>query len=118
MHPSMELSDESGRRALTHASVNARTRPRILVAEDEWTFRSMLSWAFEVEGYRVIGVADGRKLLEVLASSMLPNTGLDPFDLVVSDVRMPGWSGLPALEDSVSQSARAADRRHHGIRQR
>ena len=99
MQPSMESNEATGRRVTPNASVNKRRRPRVLVAEDEWTFRSMLLWAFEVEGYRVVGVADGRKLLEVLASSMLPNTGLEPFDLVVSDVRMPGWSGLSALED-------------------
>ncbi len=99
MHLSVEPSESTGRRASTKASVHAPRRPRVLVAEDEWTFRAMLLWAFEVEGYRVLGVADGRKLLEVLASSMLTTTGLDPFDMVVSDIRMPGWSGLPALEE-------------------
>lgn len=44
-------------------------------------------------------MGNGPKLLEVLATSMLPNSGIQPFDLVVSDVRMPGWSGLLALED-------------------
>ena len=74
-------------------------RARVLIAEDEWAFRALLIWAFEVEGCDVATVGTGPKLLEVLGTSMMPNSGIEPFDLVVSDVRMPGWSGLPALED-------------------
>jgi len=44
-------------------------------------------------------VGDGALLLDILDSSLLPNSGIKPFDLVISDVRMPGWVGLPALEN-------------------
>jgi CheY-like chemotaxis protein len=81
------------------ASKAMRRRPRVLVAEDEWSFRILLLLAFEGEGYDVVTVGDGPKFLEVLGASMLPSSGIDPFDLVVSDVRMPGWNGLLALED-------------------
>jgi CheY-like chemotaxis protein len=75
-----------------------KRRSRVLIAEDDWAFRDMLLFAFEDEGCDVVAVGDGASLLKVLASSMLPRSGVKPFDLVVSDIRMPGWSGLPALE--------------------
>jgi CheY-like chemotaxis protein len=75
-----------------------KRRSRVLIAEDDWSFRDMLLFAFEDEGCEVVAVGDGASLLQVLASSMLPKSGVKPFDLLVSDIRMPGWSGLAALE--------------------
>lgn len=73
-------------------------RARVLVAEDDWAFRDMLLFAFEDDGCDVVAVGDGATLIEVLGSSLLPKSGVKPFDLVVSDVRMPGWRGLADLE--------------------
>jgi CheY-like chemotaxis protein len=84
-----------GRRA---ASRDGRRRARLLIAEDDWAFRDMLVWAFDEEGCEVVSVGSGADLLYVLASSMLPRSGVGRFDLVVSDLSMPGWSGLPAIE--------------------
>ncbi len=76
-----------------------RTKPaRVLIAEDDWAMRELLLWAFEADGYEVRAVASGSALLDTLASSLLSDSGVEPFDLVVSDIRMPEWSGLPALE--------------------
>jgi CheY-like chemotaxis protein len=75
-----------------------KRRARVLIAEDDWAFRDMLLFAFEDEGCDVVAVGDGASLLEVLGSSMLPKSPIKPFDLVVADIRMPGWSGLTALE--------------------
>lgn len=71
---------------------------RVLIAEDDRAFRAMLLWAFEEEGYEVVAVANGNDLLRVLGSSMLPRSGVKELDLIVSDLRMPGWSGLAGLE--------------------
>ncbi len=76
-----------------------KRRARVLIAEDDWAFRDMLLFAFEEEGYDVVAVGDGASLLDILASSWLPESSVKPFDLVVSDIRMPGWRGLPELED-------------------
>ncbi len=74
-------------------------RARVLIAEDDWAFRELLLWAFEADGYEVVGVSSGAELLDLLAASLLAHSGVSPFDLVVSDIRMPGWSGLLALEE-------------------
>lgn len=71
---------------------------RVLIAEDDWAFRDLLLFAFQEEGYDVVTVADGNDFLEVLRSSLQPQPTARPFDLVVSDIRMPGWSGLTVLE--------------------
>lgn len=73
-------------------------RARVLIAEDDRAFRIMLVWAFEENGYEVVAVANGNDMLHTLASSMLPRSGVKELDLIVSDLRMPGWSGLAGLE--------------------
>ena len=99
MRESMDSNISVDTQVHANAEAPVARRSRLLIAEDEWTFRVLLLLAFEDEGYEVVTVGNGPKLLEVLATSMLPNSGIEPFDLVVSDVRMPGWSGLLALED-------------------
>jgi CheY-like chemotaxis protein len=76
-----------------------RRHARVLIAEDDWAFRDLLLLAFEDDGYDVVAVGDGASLLDVLGTSMLPKSDIKPFDLVVSDLRMPGWAGLVALEN-------------------
>ena len=87
-------------RDASKGAIQALRRPaRVLIGEDDWVFRDMLLWAFEEDGCEVVTVGDGGSLLEVIATSLLPKSALKPFDLVVSDVRMPGAgvrAGKPA----------------------
>ena len=64
----------------------------ILVVDDEKNIRRTLQLVLEGEGYRVIGAETAEHAIEVLAS---PNT---PVDLAIFDVKLPGMSGLDALE--------------------
>jgi len=98
MHKANE--PDAGAQARPPATTDGRrsTPARVLIAEDDWAMRELLLWAFEADGYEVHSVASGPALLDTLASSLLPDSDVRPFDLVVSDIRMPGWSGLPALE--------------------
>lgn len=68
--------------------------PLILIAEDDHGMRLLVSTVLRWEGYRVHEARDGHDLLERLGSAMLAG---DRYDAVVSDVRMPGRSGLDVL---------------------
>jgi CheY-like chemotaxis protein len=76
----------------------AQHRARVLIAEDDYAFRDLLVYAFEDDGYEAVAVADGYALLETIGASLLPGTGVPPFDLVITDIRMPRWRGLATLE--------------------
>lgn len=66
---------------------------RILVAEDDAAMRELLASALGARGYQVTLVSSGTELCGLLHEA-------DPgrrFDLIVSDVRMPGSSGLDVI---------------------
>ena len=63
---------------------------QILVIDDEASMRRMLQMLFAQEGYEVQTAESGEAALEAL--------NVRPFDLVVSDIRMPGLSGLELLK--------------------
>src|ERR1022692_3208623 len=62
---------------------------RILILEDDDLLRSSLTTALELEGYEVVSVGKGVDAVELAKS--------EDFDLIVSDIRMPGMDGLDAL---------------------
>jgi len=70
---------------------------RILVAEDDGEMREMVASALRNDGYDVVEASDGGELLAQLASAASAKVH-DAFDLVVTDVRMPGSNGLHVLE--------------------
>jgi len=72
-------------------------RRRLLLAEDDAAFRTLLQVALAGDGYDVVAVTDGSELLERLSVSLSAGSANDRFDVVVSDVRMPGWTGLNVL---------------------
>ncbi len=63
---------------------------RILVVDDEKVIREILAEFLTLEGYQVASVEDGQKAIEELR--------LRPYDLVISDLKMPRVSGLQLLE--------------------
>lgn len=69
-------------------------RSHVLLAEDDTDLRRLLAGALEQEGYHVRQVGSGRELREEL--EVAPGQPL-AVDLIVSDVRMPGFSGLDVL---------------------
>lgn len=63
---------------------------RILIIEDEENLRDVLTFLFEEEGYRVEAVGDGMEGERRIMSN--------PFDLVITDIKLPGKDGLSLLE--------------------
>ncbi len=65
---------------------------RILLVEDDETFRGFLQTILEDAGHEVQTAADGLKGLRLLRR--------EDFDLVVSDMKMPGKSGLELFQET------------------
>lgn len=65
---------------------------RILLVEDDETFRSFVQTILEDEGYEVLTAEDGLIGLRLLRQ--------ESFDLVVTDLKMPGKTGLELFRDS------------------
>ena len=63
---------------------------RVLVVDDEKVIREILSEFLTMEGYVVRSVEDGERALTELR--------MRPYDLVISDLKMPRLSGLQLLE--------------------
>ncbi len=59
---------------------------RILLAEDDLAMRTYLARALEKAGYSVVAVASG--------TDALPHLRTEIFDLLVSDIVMPGIDGI------------------------
>ncbi len=78
------------------------TRPRILLGEDDADMRKLLAEALHERGYRVVECADGLSVLNKLSSLLMsPEVAAkeaEPFDLIISDIRMPGVTGLTILD--------------------
>jgi two-component system NtrC family response regulator len=62
---------------------------KILVADDDESLRRVMEFNLKQEGYDVKAVADGAQALERLKN--------ERFDLLLSDMKMPGLSGLELL---------------------
>jgi DNA-binding NtrC family response regulator len=66
--------------------------PTILVVDDEKNIRRSLEMVLSGEGYRVIEAESAERALAVLQNPSLP------VDLAIFDLKLPGMSGLEALE--------------------
>lgn len=68
--------------------------PRVLVAEDDDEIRALIATVLRHDDYTVLETGDGHEMLAIVASP----TSRNPPDIIVSDVRLPGCSGLDAIE--------------------
>jgi len=69
----------------------------ILLAEDDFEMRKMLAWSLKREGYEVVECTSGTELMEKLGLlELVPSAQV--YDLIISDIRMPGQTGLEVFE--------------------
>src|SRR5262249_37241496 len=80
-------AEAGGRRGRT-----MRASKHILIVDDEESLRVTLAANLELEGYQVTLAEDGACAVELVASTA--------FDLVVTDVRMPGPHGPEAFRET------------------
>ena len=66
-------------------------RPSLLLIDDEPTLRSALGRYFSRRGWRVADASNGATALEMLGAA---RDGHGAFDVIVSDLKMPGFSGI------------------------
>lgn len=71
---------------------------RILLADDDVAGRDLAARALEVEGHQVARAQDGQDALDQLTSAS------PPFDLLISDVQMPGLDGIGLAEKALAAS--------------
>jgi two-component system, response regulator, stage 0 sporulation protein F len=71
--------------------------PRLLLAEDDDGLRPLLAERFRAEGFEVVEAEDGSAVVEYLAESIVQNSRHPGFDLIVSDIRLPGLNALDVL---------------------
>ncbi len=76
----------------------ARQTARVLVADDDDELRALVSETLRDDGYEVLEATNGHQLLEVIGSMLMGEPTAEPFELIISDVRLPGGvSGLDML---------------------
>ena len=67
---------------------------RIVIAEDDFEMRRLVADCLRREGYEVHEVADGAELLLRIEDSFFMRRIPVPIDLVITDIRMPVYTGL------------------------
>ena len=80
----------------THGDAALQRQRHVLLAEDDDDLRRLVAEALRAEGFFVVECRNGLDLVETLVSRLEADE--QPFELVVSDVRMPGVTGLSVLE--------------------
>src|SRR5262245_16896119 len=78
--------------------MSTSAKPSILVVDDERPVRVMLGEYLDQDGYDIALAENGTDALQCLS--------MRPFDLVLSDARMPGMSGFELLTEIVARYPR------------
>jgi DNA-binding response OmpR family regulator len=88
-----ESSSVSGRSSLRRLV----SRRRVFLAEDDDTLRALVASTLRAAGYHVMEARDGLELLAGLEFALVSEHERPDHLVVVSDIEMPGLSGLDVL---------------------
>lgn len=97
MQKNEEDSGHPARFRVLHAA-GAAAPTRVLVAEDNDEMRALIAERLRGEGYEVIEAKDGPTLINAIVRGVTDERPPRSPDVIVTDVRMPGCSGLEVLE--------------------
>lgn len=75
----------------------ARADARVLVAEDDPAMRDTVAALLRINGCEVTTVANGTEMAAALALATMTRSPRNGFDLIVTDVRMAGLTGINAI---------------------
>jgi DNA-binding response OmpR family regulator len=92
------MNETSDPQAVTRRLHITDHKARILVAEDDDDMRDLIACSLRKDGYEVVVARDGAELLARLAMANASTKASEKFDLVISDIRMPAYSGITVLE--------------------
>jgi DNA-binding NtrC family response regulator len=81
----------------TEARKNDSKTPRILIVDDDPGQRSLLDSFLRSQGFDTVVATSGERALEILRT--------EKFNMMISDVRMPGMSGLETLRRAREEHA-------------
>ena len=81
----------------TESTKAASPAPHVLIVDDDAGQRSLLDSFLTGQGFKTVVVDSGERALEKLRG--------EPFDMMVSDVRMPGISGLETMRRARKEHA-------------
>lgn len=71
-------------------------KEHILVVDDEQNMRNTLAFILETANYHVTTAAEGRSALEEILAA---REGDRPVDLLITDMRLPGLTGLQLIDE-------------------
>lgn len=76
----------------------------MLLAEDDDDLRELIAGRMRRDGFEVLEASSGSEALDLLATITRPQDPADPIDVLVSDVRMPGCSGIDVARELRARS--------------
>ncbi len=79
-------------------ALDERDPPCILLADDDATMRQDLAELLREDGYEVVEMKNGIDVVEYLDGCAINGGRHRTPDIIVSDIRMPGYTGLEVLE--------------------
>lgn len=71
-------------------------KKHVLVVDDESYFRFAAGTALKENGYKITEAENGKDALKMILKS---RNGKDTFDLVMTDILMPGMSGMELIKE-------------------
>jgi CheY-like chemotaxis protein len=94
-----------------------RTRPAVLIVDDDAEIRDLVGDCLEAEGYQVHTAPDGRQALDALRRGLRPSVifldlmmpVVSGFDVLIALRNSPDWRSIPVVIFTASHVGKARD---------